>query len=292
VEVVFASKEIAESLLKERDVYTLNLNEFELKAKLQTTNQVSVDDYLSHAGIQGLEWQDEHIKKIELSLNSIRLALEKYQLPLPNEVVFVATTGLEEAGAAYTRGRAIFLSLKKIESDGITRLIAHELVHIATRNNAVWRDKLYSKIGFYPCETPSFSEAFNYIRFSNPDAPLIEHCIEVIYQGEMQRVAPIIFTRSSEYQGGSFFKYIEVELLLLDKDNETDYLLYPEEKRLISFDECEGFFEKVGYNTGYLFHAEEILADNVADILVGRERFDSPEIIEKIIPILNLESFN
>ena len=293
VNPVFADSSEAERLLGELDVYTSNLNEFELMAKLQTTEKITVSDYLNHAKKQALSWNNELKERIRGAIANISIHLELNPMPLPEEVHFVLTTGLEEGYAAYTRGTAIFLNERIIQNHrNLTRLIAHELVHVATRNNRKWKDMLYSKIGFKPCEPPVFSPQFQKYLFSNPDAPRIDHALQVTYEGVKQNVAPIIFTSQEHYLGGNFFQYIEVGLFLLDGENGTEYHMYPEENRIIDFDDCPEFFENVGNNTNYLFHAEEILADNIADIYTNRLDYDSPDIIRKILQTLNHESFD
>lgn len=293
VNPVFAGKTEAEMLLGELDVYTSNLNEFELMAKLQTTEKITVSDYLDHAKNQALSWNNELMERVLGAIANISIHLELNPMPLPEEVHFVLTTGLEEGYAAYTRGTAIFLNERIIQNHrNLTRLIAHELVHVATRNNRKWKDKLYSQIGFKPCEPPVFSPQFQRYLFSNPDAPRIDHALQVTYDGVKQNVAPIIFTSQEYYLGGNFFQYIEVGLFLLDGENRTEYHMYPEENRIIDFDDCPEFFENVGNNTNYLFHAEEILADNIADIYTNRLDYDSPDIIRRILQTLNHESFD
>lgn len=289
---LFASKLQASNLLGKVDIFTSSLNEFELMAKLQTTEKATVSDYLYHAKNQSLEWNDKLKERVSVALDGLSFPLSINPMPLPEEVVFVLTTGLEEGFAAYTRGNAIFLNERIIRKhSNLSWLIAHELVHVATRNNSGWKDKLYSTIGFKPCNTPSFSNQFQKYLFSNPDSPQINHALEITYNGIKQKIAPIIFTNQTEYVGGLFFEYIEVGLFLLDGTNETDYELFPEEKRIISFDECDEFFQNVGNNTSYLFHAEEILADNIADIYINRIDSPSPHVSRKILSILNPESF-
>jgi|TARA_B110000211_G_scaffold50389_1_gene55162 hypothetical protein len=292
VNPVFSTKKEAENLLGELDVYTSNLNEFELMAKLQVFRQVTVSDYLNHVKEQALDWDNELKELILGAIEEISNHLDINPMPLPKDVHFVLTTGLDEGFAAYTRGSAIFLNERIIQNHrNLSGLIAHELVHVATRNNGKWKDNLYSQIGFLPCDPPAFTPEFQKYVFSNPDAPRIEHALEVTYEGVKHKVAPIIYTSQENYLGGNFFEYIEVGLFLIDGENATDHHMYPEENRIIDFDDCQEFFENVGNNTNYLFHAEEILADNIADIYANRLDYESPEIIRKILQILNNESF-
>tara|TARA_Y100001954_G_C15653112_1_gene523728 strand:+ start:42 stop:950 length:909 start_codon:yes stop_codon:yes gene_type:complete len=295
VEPIFASKEEAENLLAELDDYTSNLNEFELKARLQTDEETTVADYLEYARNQALNWENGLISDVQQALSELSEPLRSRPMPLPDKVWFVLTTGLEEDHSAYTRGIAIFLNEtiigNALRSGEFTRLIAHELVHVATRNSSTWRDRLYTKIGFMPCEQASFSPEFQPFVFTNPDAPIVEHALEITWDGIQQRVAPIIFSNRNSYDGGKFWDYVSDGLFLLDKENEIDYEFFPEENRIIPFRICEEFFENVGDNTDYLIHAEEILAENIADIYTNRINYQSPEIIRKIMQVLNSESF-
>ena len=93
---VFADKSEAEMLLGELDAYTSNLNEFELMAKLQTNEKITVSDYLDHAKEQALSWNNELMERVLGAIANISIHLELNPMPLPEEVHFVLTTGLEE----------------------------------------------------------------------------------------------------------------------------------------------------------------------------------------------------
>ena len=93
---VFVDRNEAKILLGELDVYTSNLNEFELMAKLQTTEKITVSDYLNHAKKQALSWNNELKERIRGAIANISIHLELNPMPLPEEVHFVLTTGLEE----------------------------------------------------------------------------------------------------------------------------------------------------------------------------------------------------
>ena len=55
---------------------------------------------------------------------------------------------------------------------------------------------------------------------------------------------------------------------------------------LASPEKVSGFFEQVGGNTKYLIHPEEILADNFAWLILDEHNVPSPEILQKMRPIL------
>ena len=47
-----------------------------------------------------------------------------------------------------------------------------------------------------------------------------------------------------------------------------------------------GFYDKIGLNTKYIIHPEEILADNFVILVQGKTDIPSPEIIESMRNIL------
>ena len=47
-----------------------------------------------------------------------------------------------------------------------------------------------------------------------------------------------------------------------------------------------GFYEKVGKNTQYIIHPEEILADNFALVISGETEFATPEIPAAILQVM------
>jgi hypothetical protein len=56
--------------------------------------------------------------------------------------------------------------------------------------------------------------------------------------------------------------------------------------RLVPMSEVDGFYEQVGWNTGYILHPEEILADNFALLMLRERNVRSPEVIQKLEGIL------
>ena len=58
------------------------------------------------------------------------------------------------------------------------------------------------------------------------------------------------------------------------------------EPELFSPEELSGFFEQVGRNTEYIIHPEEILAENFALLILGKQNLPSPEIVEKMRRVL------
>lgn len=287
VSVEFASEQQANSLLAQEDDYTARLSPFDRIAKAQSTVPVSQEDFLSRAGKQGMDWSAEEQQKFAAIFQSVRAPLASYVRFLPAEVLLVKTTGNDEAGAFYTRRDAIFIPQQVMGAppDFLARIMLHELFHVLSRHNPKLRDDLYASIGFVKTTELELPSPLDEQKITNPDVPIFQHLIQVGVDGEQRWAAPIIYS-DTDYDPAkerSFFPYIKLQLLVYDWDGTSAPV--PAEKDgvpfLVAFEEVEGFFEQIGQNTNYLFHAEEILAENFTLLVQGSDAM-SPEILEKM----------
>jgi hypothetical protein len=128
-------------------------------------------------------------------------------------------------------------------------------------------------------------------RISNPDAPVVEHCIRVSKDGEPLWCAPVLFSRTPKYEpktGGTFFRYLEFRLMVIDRKS-AKATLKDGKPLLLKPDAVEGFYEQIGRNTGYIIHPEETLANNFVHLMTGRHGLKNPEIPEQIEKLLLAE---
>ena len=159
---------------------------------------------------------------------------------------------------------------------------------------------------------------------SNPDTPL-NVCTKITYNNETVEVIPIIYS-SINYEGGSFFDYMNLGLLVVknihknginykiskrDVNNNpkiinvTDSKIPKNKKRLdminnisISNNSTHKFQEinlvnnfknKMGKNTNYNIHPEETSADHFTFLITQndwKEILPQPEYVEKLLKVL------
>jgi len=62
------------------------------------------------------------------------------------------------------------------------------------------------------------------------------------------------------------------------------------EKTLIAYANVEGFYEKIGRNTQYIIHPEEILADNFVFLVHNNENVATPELLKSMKAIFEKHS--
>ena len=290
--VRFATVAEAKARLAERDVYVKNLSAFERAAKIKKGGPVSTDEYLAFIQNQALEWSNADRKKLALVIAEVKPKLAKFANYLPERIRLIKTTGNDEGAAPYTRGASIVLPERFIRQsvNSLERLFYHELFHIASRGNPKLRDELYAIIGYEKCGPISLPDEMMPRRISNPDAPVIEHCIRVSKDGELRWCAPVLFSRKSKYDpktGGTFFRYLQFRLMVIDR--KTSKAILKDGKPILwNHQTVEGFFEQIGRNTDYVIHPEETLANNFIHLMSEKQNLKNPEIPKKIEAVLKL----
>jgi len=288
--VRFATVAEAKARLAERDVYVKNLSSFERAAKIKKAGPVSTEQYLDFIQNQALAWSNADKKKLLRVITEAKPKLAKFAVHLPESIHLIKTTGNDEGAAPYTRGASIVLPERFIRQSvkSLERLFYHELFHIASRGNPKLRDELYGIIGYEKCGPVSLPEDMISRRISNPDAPVIEHCIRVSKDGESRWCAPVLFSRASKYDpktGGTFFRYLQFRLLAIDR--KTSKAILKDGKPILwKHDAVEGFFEQIGRNTDYVIHPEETLANNFIHLMTEKQDHKNPEIPKKIEAVL------
>ena len=288
--VHFTTPEQGKSRLAKHDAYIKGLSPFERAAKILKAGPVSTEEYIDFIGAQTLEWDENDKAKLKKIIQIASSKLAPYARHIPPDIYLIKTTGKDEGAAPYTRGISIVLPNRTVRQSakGLERLFYHELFHIISRKNTKLRDELYALIGFHPCGVVSLPDDLMPRRISNPDAPVVEHCIRVTETDMPHWVAPVLFSRIPEYDpkvGGTFFRYLEMRLMAIDRDTAKP-ILRDDKSVMFQPREVEGFFEQIGNNTSYILHPEETLANNFVFLITKKQGLTNPEIPEKIGAIL------
>jgi len=274
----FATREEASRFLSAPDDFTDRLSAFDRGARLKTGRSVSPREFLEFVASSALEWRPAEKERVRKALASIEPALARVGLPLPDSIRLIKTSGREEGNAAYTRGNSVILPAAYVGGgkNDLSRILAHELFHIATRAHQDLAVELYATIGFHPCAGVALPSELEPRRLTNPDAPRTDQCIRVELGTEHVLVAPVLYSSAARYnpaRGGEFFDYLVFAFLVMEGSRQG---------QLVSPGDLHGFFEQVGRNTSYIIHPEEILADNFAALVKGSDELPSPEVTERL----------
>jgi hypothetical protein len=287
----FASVTEGAEILARKDDFIQRLSAFDRSARLKTDKPVSEEEFLKFLRANVLPWTSEDQERIETAIAHIRPALQALPLSLPKTVYFVKTTGAEEGRAFYTRGNAIMLPQGQLAAASLEKTIAHELFHILSRGDPALREKLYAIIGFTKCPEPAFPVDLKARKITNPDAPQNDHSIRVRVDERDCEAVSILFSNAEKYdvnRGGEFFNYLEFKFLLLRESRGplSESSAQKSDAQLVAPEKVTGFFEKVGRNTDYVIHPEEILADNFALLIIGKQNVPSPDILKRMRDVL------
>ncbi|MEN6308576.1 MAG: hypothetical protein ABFD91_12565 [Anaerohalosphaeraceae bacterium] len=291
---VFASEEEGKKLLMTRDEYIERLSPFDRLCRMNTDTDVPQKAYLEFIGRSVLAWNEQEIQKVTKAVRSIGSRLGSFSFAFPKVVYLVKTSGIEEGGAAYTRGNGIFLPLDMLRGSDkqLAELICHELFHVLSRHNPALRDRLYQVIGFETCNEIKLPETLAARKITNPDAPKLDCRIRVKHDEQEIWTVPFLCSRTQSYdpnESGNFFYYLQFKLLAVEQAtdaNDFTVVLHDGDPVLLDAEAVAGYFEQIGYNTHYIIHPEEILADNFVILVYGKIDAPSTEILGRISEVI------
>lgn len=245
------------------------------------------------------DWTPEETQSVMTALQSAHAKCKKVApAMLPKAWRFIKLCGGLH-GAPYTRGDCIVIPEPVLQSGVDEHLILHEGFHVYSRGAPKMRDALYKLIGFEHLANVSLPAALEKRRLTNPDGVDFGYAIDVTDQsGRKLKVVPLIFSKHDSLQDGveGFFRYLDFALFEVKLEGETWSVVADDkgQAKPISPGAIGGFFEKIGRNTGYIIHPDEILADNAALLILSRSgdksaRVGTPELLTKIERALSAE---
>lgn len=282
--IVFAPQDEAAERLGTSDSYTKELSKFDLVSRTKNKASDKEEDYLNFASQQALEWTEAEKNTLRERILGLKTRIETMGLKLefPSEILLVKSTMQEEGGATtYTRENYIVARGNVAEN-----FLAHELFHILTRYKPERRKDLYETINFYESNRITYPDAIRDMVITNPDAPFLEHTINVRIDDEDEEVVFILISED-EWDGGSFFTYMKQRLMYIEEVSDKKQAKVGENNLPIlrNFAAATNLKQKIGTNTNYTLHPEEILADHFV-MLVLESDVPEPSYIDAMKNVL------
>lgn len=293
ITISFATPSEAKVILGARDAFVERMSMFDRMARLETEQPVSEQAYLDSVQEAPLVWAENERALVEREFAVIEPAMTELLPGVDINVLMVKTSGMEEVGAdAYTRNNAVILTPDVINSNAIGHNLAHEIFHVVSRYNPDLRNQLYAAIGFEFCGEINHPNELADRRITNPDSPINEHCIAIQVNGENRWALPILFANEPKYEansGKTFFDYVDFQFLLVERIGARTVIMTDVDGKalVVPAENISGFNEKVGKNTNYTLHPEEIIADNFSLLVRGVVDVESPGLLEKLRIILS-----
>ncbi len=293
--VRFADINEGVAALTGRDRYVASLSPFDRQVRVKSDEEVSEEAFLGFVEKQVVAWEDGEVEKLSRCVAAVRKKLTPFKLAFPLTVLLVRTTGREEGGAAYCRGNAVVLPRNMVRraEKSLVRILTHELFHILSSHNPKLRERLYAVVGFSPCNEIQLPASLRSRKITNPDAPVCEHYVEVQHKNSPVQVVPILFASCERYdasRGDTLFQYLTFRLMLVDRQGDQ-WRPFDEngEPVLLETDNVPTFFEKIGRNTSYIIHPEELLAENFVLLVNNKTDVPTPRILTEMKNVLSTD---
>lgn len=287
--LVFAEPQQAREHLMEKDDFIKNLSPFDRSARLATDKPVTEEEFLKYVAEQILPWTDGEKKRIREMVESIANRVNNLEPNLPPEILLIKTTGREEGGASYCRANAIVLPSSALYGMNVDmeKVLIHELFHIISANNSKLREALYNVINFRKCNDVELPAELRDRKITNPDGIKNDHYIELKYKDGLIRVIPILYSFNEKYDvalGGSFFSYMRMNLLALEKAGDKWRYKSGDNGKpvLLTVWEVPDYNNKIGLNTEFTIHPDEILAENFVLMVQETQPVKSEWVIENM----------
>jgi hypothetical protein len=260
----------------------------ERQVKMHSAQPADDEAYVHFMGDTALDWTPEERKRLEAVTERLEPVISRLIWQPSKPILLAKSTSQLEDGLPHTRANVIVLP------DGSARaplpylavILAHEVFHVMSRDDPALRERLYEAIGFKPCASVSVPPAIEKLRLSNPDAPLHRHSIAVRYRGRNIDAMPYPLLPANVDPPLGFREQVRPVWLLVERRGDACRATEEAAPK-----EMDGLFEQIGRNTQYLWHPEEILADNFAILVLGELSAKplsppSPEVLERLRPIL------
>lgn len=276
----YASAEEGRQILLSNTAYFNSHTQADIEWKTRgMANNIEEFTALYASQIQDFTEEEKKALDAVLRINEVRFNYLGIRLPAMEEITFIKCS-MEYEGYAggFTLGNSIFLGSfvlqilvdqshgKQYYSPNYDEFMfyyapvitIHEVFHCLSRNDASFRQRLYSLIGFTVMDHEvEFGPTVRKRIFSNPDVERFDNWAEFTINGEKRRCILVAVYKCSYADiaatdpDASLYNYLECALVPLDAPD-----------TLIPVEQASDFYEIVGANTTYLLAAEECLADN------------------------------
>ncbi|WP_053991277.1 hypothetical protein [Mangrovimonas sp. TPBH4] len=283
--IILADSSEAKSAVSQHDSYIKNLTSFDIQSKVKRLGELSYKDYLANAQLFLYDWKPYEEQYFKSIINQVekQIKKKKYKFNLPDEILVIKSAMHEEGGLnGFTRENYMVLNLDSLSH----HLFEHELFHIISRYNRDKIYKAYSVLGFKPCNEVEIPSTIINFKISNPDAPFNNFYIELEHNKKPIEALMLLYS-NRPYSGGKFFSYVNKGLMLLKgDDNSKEAILDGGRPIILDYSEVNGLYEKIGKNTGYNIHQEEVTADHFSMALNDIKNLPDQHLVDKLDEIL------
>lgn len=283
--ITLVDSDEAKSAISHHDSYSKTLTSFDIKSKVKMLGDLSYKDYLANAQLHIYDWKPYEKQYLKSIINQVEKQIKKkeYQFDLPNEILVIKSGMHEEGGAnGFTRENYMVLNLKSLS----LHLFEHELFHIISRYNSNKISEAYSILGFKPCNEVEIPSTIIDFKITNPDAPFNNFYVELEHKDKPIEALILLYSKRP-YSGGNFFSYVNKGLMLIEGvENSKKAILDSGRPILLDYSEVNGLYEKIGKNTDYNIHQEEVTAEHFSMALNDVKNLPYQHLVDKLDDLL------
>lgn len=282
-----ATPEQGAAILSAQDEYLGALTPADLSIRLAGAAGTRIDLGRLYADATQA-WTRAERGRLQAMVERHRARLDQLAPWLPDTVYFIKGGEAIEGGIPHTRGRAIFFGPQLPGSDaGLDGLFLHELFHVLSRASSARHDEIYGIIGFVRCEAV-LPQRLTDRGITNPDAPRVEHAAPISASDPNLMATPILLADPPRFDPArtNLGEYFDLELQPLRRG--ADGRCRPEAVGMSEDAIRDAIFARAGRNTDYMFHPEELMADNFAQMMLG-ESVPDPWVHERLAALLGVD---
>ena len=260
----------------------------DISIRTRSANGTRADLVRTYAGAFE-PWTDDETARIEAMLTRRAGQLQSIARWLPDTVLIVKSNGAADTSLPHTRGNAINMGPQLDASEAeFEAVFFHELFHVLSRHNAARHDEMYALVGFHPCsiDLPADVRAQT---VTNPDAPALRWAAP--FGGDGRSVVAVLFANPPRWDPAQpiFGRYFNLRFLQADTASGQCALTLTNGQPVdIAGDQAmAAIHAAAGANTNYILHAEELLADNFSQLMMG-ETVPNPEVHARLAAFLGI----
>lgn len=200
----------------------------------------------------------------------------------PDTLIMLKTKGKHYGPSVYyTRENCIVIPADVLAEEmrrQFTTTMYHELFHVYSRLNPEKRAQLYKLIGFEAIglDRLRLPEPLAARVLHNPDGVDFAQKITLdAGNGKTIDAIPIIYANHPGFkpEKQEFFAYVEFNLYQIEKTPDGVWKVLTKDdgySSLLDLRNLPDFFRQIKDNTGYIIHPDEVLADNFAFLMQGK----------------------
>jgi hypothetical protein len=288
-QIALATQQEAAAAIAARDEYMSAVNAADVSIWLRRPGSSADTDALAqYLAANVIPWSDEERERLDAMTERVSPRLAALAPWLPGRVQIARIRIDASSGADFTRGDTIFLASLKPTDEAMDERFFHELFHVLSRHNPARRDELYAIVGFQRCTPLTLDIALRARILTNPDAPVVEYASQITVEGQTVWATPLMVADLSRYTARSdLFDHVELQFMPLRRDAQGQCTADPS-STLTQAQLGAAVIARAGGNTMYVLHPEELVADNFAQMMMGRD-VPSPEVHAHLATLLNIE---